>query len=686
MEKKFKRTTVTSALPYANGPVHIGHLAGVYVPADIYVRYLRLKGEEVLFVGGSDEHGVPVTQRARKEGITPQDVVDRYHNIIKNSFKEFGISFDVYSRTTSDVHHKFASDFFRKLYDEGKLVEQSTKQFYDEKTEKFLTDRDVVGECPYCHKQAYGNQCEEGCGRALEPTELINPRSKETGETPVLKETKNWYLPLNEYQQWLKEWILEGHKEWRPNVYGQCKSWLDMDLQPRAMTRDLDWGIPVPVEGADGKVLYVWFDAPIGYISNTKELCDNEPEKWGSWEKWWQDEDTRLLHFIGKDNIVFHCIIFPVMMKAHGKYVMPDNVPSNEFLNLEDDKISTSRNWAVWLHEYLVDFPGKQDVLRYVLTANAPETKDNNFTWKDFQARNNNELVAVYGNFVNRALVLTHKYFDGKVPACGELTDYDKATIAEFMDVKAEVEKLLDGFKFREAQKEAMNLARIGNKYLADTEPWKLAKTDMERVGTILNLSLQLAANLAIAFEPFLPFSSEKLRGMLGMENFEWEQLGRTDLLAADHQLGKAELLFEKIEDSAIDAQMQRLEDIKKANEAANYKAEPVKPLVSFEDWEKLDIRVGTVLECERVPKMKKLLKFKIADGLGDRTIVSGIAEHYAPEELVGKQVLFIANFAPRQFKNGLVSEGMILSAVDYDGSLAVTSLLREVKPGSQVG
>ena len=685
MERKFKRTTVTSALPYANGPVHIGHLAGVYVPADIYVRYLRLKGEEVLFVGGSDEHGVPVTQRARKEGITPQDVVDRYHNIIKNSFKEFGISFDVYSRTTSDVHHKFASDFFRKLYDEGKLVEQSTQQFYDEKTGKFLTDRDVVGECPYCHKQAYGNQCEEGCGRALEPTELINPRSKETGETPVLKETKNWYLPLNEYQQWLKKWILEGHKEWRPNVYGQCKSWLDMDLQPRAMTRDLDWGIPVPVEGAEGKVLYVWFDAPIGYVSNTKELCDKEPERWGSWEKWWQDEDTRLLHFIGKDNIVFHCIIFPTMMKAHGSYVMPDNVPSNEFLNLEDDKISTSRNWAVWLHEYLVDFPGKQDVLRYVLTANAPETKDNNFTWRDFQARNNNELVAVYGNFVNRALVLTHKYFDGKVPACGALTDYDKATITEFMDVKAEVEKLLDGFKFREAQKEAMNLARIGNKYLADTEPWKLAKTDMERVGTILNLSLQLAANLAIAFEPFLPFSSEKLRGMLGMESFEWEQLGRTDLLTAGHQLGKAELLFEKIEDSAIDAQMQRLEDIKKANEAANYKAEPVKPLVSFEEWEKLDIRVGTVLECERVPKMKKLLKFKIADGLADRTIVSGIAEHYAPEELVGKQVLFIANFAPRQFKNGLVSEGMILSAENYDGSLAVTSVLREVKPGSQV-
>ena len=685
MEKKFKRTTVTSALPYANGPVHIGHLAGVYVPADIYVRYLRLKGEEVLFVGGSDEHGVPVTQRARKEGITPQDVVDRYHSIIKESFKEFGISFDVYSRTTSDVHHKFASDFFRKLYDEGKLVEQSTMQFYDEKTGKFLTDRDVVGECPYCHKQAYGNQCEEGCGRALEPTELINPRSKETGETPVLKETKNWYLPLNEYQQWLKEWILEGHKEWRPNVYGQCKSWLDMDLQPRAMTRDLDWGIPVPVEGADGKVLYVWFDAPIGYISNTKELCDNEPEKWGTWEKWWQDEDTRLLHFIGKDNIVFHCIIFPTMMKAHGGYVMPDNVPSNEFLNLEDDKISTSRNWAVWLHEYLVDFPGKQDVLRYVLTANAPETKDNNFTWRDFQARNNNELVAVYGNFVNRALQLTKKYYEGVVPACGELTDYDKETIAEFIGVKAEVEKLLDVFKFRDAQKEAMNLARIGNKYLADCEPWKVIKTDPERVKTILHISLQLVANLAIAFEPFLPFSSEKLRKMLNMETFEWTQLGNTDLLKAGHQLGEPALLFEKIEDSAIDAQMQRLAEIKKQNEAAAHKANPIKPTISFEDFEKLDIRVGKVLECEAVPKMKKLLKFKIADGLENRTIVSGIAQHYQPEELVGKQVLFIANLAPRQFKNGLVSEGMILSAENFDGSLAVTSLLKEVAPGSEV-
>ena len=686
MEKKFKRTTVTSALPYANGPVHIGHLAGVYVPADIYVRYLRLKGEEVLFVGGSDEHGVPVTQRARKEGITPQDVVDRYHGIIKESFKEFGISFDVYSRTTSDVHHKFASDFFRKLYDEGKLVEQSTKQFYDEKTEKFLTDRDVVGECPYCHKQAYGNQCEEGCGRALEPTELINPRSKETGETPVLKDTKNWYLPLNEYQQWLKEWILENHKEWRPNVYGQCKSWLDMDLQPRAMTRDLDWGIPVPVEGADGKVLYVWFDAPIGYVSNTKELCDKEPEKWGSWEKWWQDEDTRLVHFIGKDNIVFHCIIFPVMMKAHGKYIMPDNVPSNEFLNLEDDKISTSKNWAVWLHEYLEDMPGKQDVLRYVLTANAPETKDNNFTWKNFQDNNNNELVAVYGNFVNRALQLTKKYWGGVVPACGELQDVDSAALNEFKDVKAKVEELLDTFKFRDAQKEAMNLARIGNRYITECEPWKVWKTDPKRVETILNISLQLVANLAIAFEPFLPFSSAKLRSMLNIDSFEWEQLGQTDLIKAGHQLAEPELLFEKIEDEVIQKQLDKLEATKKANEAAAYKAEPIKPTVSFEDFEKLDIRVGYVKSCEKVKKSKKLLHFTIDDGSGtDRTILSGIAEWNNPEDLVGKQVLFVANFAPRTMM-GIESQGMILSAVDHDGSLRVTSVLREVKPGSQVG
>ena len=685
-QKKFKRTTITSALPYANGGIHIGHLAGVYVPADIYARYLRLKKQEVIFIGGSDEHGVPVTQRARKEGITSQDVVDRYHNIIKNSFKEFGISFDVYSRTTSDIHHKFAAEFFRKLYDEGKLVEQTTKQFYDEKSGKFLTDRDVVGECPYCHKQAYGNQCEEGCGRALEPTELINPRSKETGETPVLKDTKNWYLPLNEYQQWLKEWILENHKEWRPNVYGQCKSWLDMDLQPRAMTRDLDWGIPVPVEGADGKVLYVWFDAPIGYVSNTKELCDKEPEKWGSWEKWWQDEDTRLVHFIGKDNIVFHCIIFPVMMKAHGKYIMPDNVPSNEFLNLEDDKISTSKNWAVWLHEYLEDMPGKQDVLRYVLTANAPETKDNNFTWKNFQDNNNNELVAVYGNFVNRALQLTKKYWGGVVPACGELQDVDSAALNEFKDVKAKVEELLDTFKFRDAQKEAMNLARIGNRYITECEPWKVWKTDPKRVETILNISLQLVANLAIAFEPFLPFSSAKLRSMLNIDSFEWEQLGQTDLIKAGHQLAEPELLFEKIEDEVIQKQLDKLEATKKANEAAAYKAEPIKPTVSFEDFEKLDIRVGYVKSCEKVKKSKKLLHFTIDDGSGtDRTILSGIAEWNNPEDLVGKQVLFVANFAPRTMM-GIESQGMILSAVDHDGSLRVTSVLREVKPGSQVG
>ncbi len=686
MEKQFKRTTITAALPYANGPVHIGHMAGVYVPADIYARYLRLKKQEVIFIGGSDEHGVPVTQRARKEGITPQDVVDRYHKIIKDSFREFGISFDIYSRTTSKIHHKFASDFFRKLYDEGKLIEKTSMQFYDEKNQKFLTDRDVVGECPYCHKQAYGNQCEEGCGRALEPTELINPRSKETGEVPVLRETKNWYLPLNQYQDWLRQWILEGHKEWRPNVYGQCKSWLDMDLEPRAMTRDLDWGIPVPVEGAEGKVLYVWFDAPIGYISNTKELCDSEPEKWGPWEKWWQDEDTRLVHFIGKDNIVFHCIIFPTMMKAHGKYIMPDNVPSNEFLNLENEKISTSKNWAVWLNEYLADFPGKQDVLRYVLTANAPETKDNNFTWKDFQDRNNNELVAVYGNFVNRALQLTKKYWNGVVPACGEMNDYDRQTLQEFADVKAKVEELLDNFKFRDAQKEAMNLARIGNKYIADCEPWKVWKTDAKRVETILNISLQLTANLAIAFEPFLPFSSAKLRQMLNMENFDWEQLGRTDLLEAGHQLAEPELLFEKIDDSVIEAQVQKLLDTKKANEQAQWKPAPFKDTVSFETFEKLDIRVGLVKACQAVPKSKKLLQFTIDDGTGtDRTICSGIASYYKdPQELVGKRILFVANFAPRKMM-GIESQGMILSAVDSDESLSVVSTSKDVKPGSQV-
>ena len=684
MEKKFKRTTVTSALPYANGGVHIGHLAGVYVPADIYVRYLRLKGEEVMFIGGSDEHGVPVTQRARKEGITPQQVVDRYHKMIKDSFEEFGISFDVYSRTTSKTHHQFASDFFRKLYDDGKLIEKTTQQFYDEQTGTFKTDRDIVGECPHCHAEANGDQCEK-CGRDLDPTELINPRSKESGAKLVLKDTTNWFLPLNDYEGWLKQWILEGHKEWRSNVYGQCKSWLDMELQPRAMTRDLDWGIPVPVEGADGKVLYVWFDAPIGYISNTKELCESNPDRLGTWQRWWQDEETRLVHFIGKDNIVFHCIIFPVMMKAHGGYIMPDNVPANEFLNLEGDKISTSRNWAVWLHEYLVDFPGKQDVLRYALTASAPETKDNDFTWAEFQARNNNELVAVYGNFVNRALQLTQKYYDGVVPACGELTDYDKETIAEFKDVKAKVENLLDNFKFRDAQKEAMNLARIGNKYIADCEPWKVIKTDPERVKTIINLSLQLTANLAIAFEPFLPFSSKKLYGMLNVEALGWENLGSTELLKPGHQLAKPELLFEKIEDDAIQAQMDRLERIKKENEAANYKAAEVKTPVTFDDFEKLDIRVGTILSCEKVKKSNKLLKFEIADGLENRTILSGIAQYYNPEDLVGKQVCFIANFPPRKMM-GLESQGMILSAVNFDGTLSVITPQREVKPGSQVG
>ncbi|WP_302303196.1 methionine--tRNA ligase [Paraprevotella xylaniphila] len=678
MEKKFKRTTVTSALPYANGPVHIGHLAGVYVPADIYVRYLRLKKEDVLFIGGSDEHGVPITIRAKKEGITPQDVVDRYHKIIKDSFEEFGISFDVYGRTTSEVHCETASEFFRTLYDKGEFVEKTSMQYYDEEAHTFLADRYITGECPHCHAEgAYGDQCEK-CGTSLSPTDLINPKSAISGSKPVMRETKHWYLPLDKHEAWLRQWILEDHKEWRNNVYGQCKSWLDMGLQPRAVSRDLDWGIPVPVEGAEGKVLYVWFDAPIGYISNTKELLPD------SWEKWWKDPETRLVHFIGKDNIVFHCIVFPAMLKAEGSYILPDNVPSNEFLNLEGDKISTSRNWAVWLHEYLRDFPGKQDVLRYVLTANAPETKDNDFTWKDFQARNNNELVAVYGNFVNRALQLTQKYYDGVVPVCGELTEYDRQTLDEFKDVKAKVEELLDAFKFRDAQKEAMNLARIGNKYIADSEPWKVVKTDPERVKTVIYISLQLTANLAIAFEPFLPFSSEKLRKMLNMESFEWNQLGRTDLLQAGHRLAKPELLFEKIEDDVIEAQVQKLLDTKKANEEANYKAKPVRENIAFEDFQKLDIRVGTVLECTKVPKADKLLCFKIADGLENRTIVSGISKFYKPEELVGKQVCFIANLAPRKLK-GIESQGMILSALNYDESLSVITVDREVKPGSEV-
>ena len=686
-ENKFKRTTVTAALPYANGGVHIGHLAGVYVPADIYVRYLRLKKQEVMFIGGSDEHGVPVTIRARKEGITVQEVVDRYHNLIKKSFEDFGISFDIYSRTTSKIHHKFASDFFRTLYDKHELVEKTEEQFCDEVTGEFLTDRNIVGTCPRCGAEgAYGDQCEK-CGATLSPEELINPTNKNNpGHGLVKKATKNWYLPLNKWQDWLKQWILEDHKEWRPNVYGQCKSWLDMDLQPRAMTRDLDWGIPVPVEGAEGKVLYVWFDAPIGYISNTKELCDAHPEKWGTWQTWWQDPTSRLVHFIGKDNIVFHCIVFPTMLKAHGDYILPDNVPSNEFLNLENDKISTSRNWAVWLHEYLVDFPGKQDVLRYVLTANAPETKDNNFTWKDFQDRNNNELVAVYGNFVNRALQLTKKYFNGVVPECGELQEVDLKTIEEFKDVKQKVEALLDTFKFRDAQKEAMNLARIGNKYITDCEPWHVAKTDMERVKTILYLSLQLVANLEIAFEPFLPFSSARLREMLNITDTDWAQLGSTELLKPGHQLGTPALLFEKIEDEAINAQLQKLEDTKKANEAANYVAAPIKENVDFDTFEKLDIRVGHIKDCQKVKKSKKLLQFTIDDGSGvDRTILSGIAAYYEPEQLIGKDVLFVANFAPRKMM-GIESQGMILSAVNFDGTLNVTTVTGSVKPGSQVG
>ena len=686
-ENKFKRTTVTAALPYANGGVHIGHLAGVYVPADIYVRYLRLKKQEVMFIGGSDEHGVPVTIRARKEGITVQEVVDRYHNLIKKSFEDFGISFDIYSRTTSKIHHKFASDFFRTLYDKHELVEKTEEQFCDEVTGEFLTDRNIVGTCPRCGAEgAYGDQCEK-CGATLSPDELINPTNKNNpGHGLVKKATKNWYLPLNKWQDWLKQWILEDHKEWRPNVYGQCKSWLDMDLQPRAMTRDLDWGIPVPVEGAEGKVLYVWFDAPIGYISNTKELCDAHPEKWGPWQKWWQDPSSRLIHFIGKDNIVFHCIVFPTMLKAHGDYILPDNVPSNEFLNLENDKISTSRNWAVWLHEYLVDFPGKQDVLRYVLTANAPETKDNNFTWKDFQDRNNNELVAVYGNFVNRALQLTKKYFNGVVPECGELQEVDLKAIEEFKDVKQKVEALLDTFKFRDAQKEAMNLARIGNKYITDCEPWHVAKTDMERVKTILYLSLQLVANLEIAFEPFLPFSSARLREMLNVTDTDWAQLGSTELLKPGHQLGTPALLFEKIEDEAIEAQLKKLEDTKKANEAANYVAAPVKENVDFDTFEKLDIRVGHIKDCQKVKKSKKLLQFTIDDGSGvDRTILSGIAAYYEPEQLIGKDVLFVANFAPRKMM-GIESQGMILSAVNFDGTLNVTTVNGNVKPGSQVG
>lgn len=679
MTKDFKRTLVTAALPYANGGVHIGHLAGVYVPADIYVRYLRLKGEPVLFICGTDEHGVPVTMRARKEGCSPQDIVDRYYKIIKDSFEEFGISFDTFGRTTSKTHARVASDFFKTIYDKGGFIEKESEQYYDEEAKTFLADRYIVGECPNCHYQgAYGDQCEH-CGSSLSPTELINPHSTVSGSKPVLKKTKHWYLPLDKYQSWLEEWILQDHKEWRSNVYGQCKSWLDAGLKPRAVSRDLDWGIPVPVEGAEGKVLYVWFDAPIGYISNTIDLCPDD------WETWWKDPSTRLIHFIGKDNIVFHCIVFPVMLKSEGSFILPDNVPANEFLNLEDNKISTSRNYAVWLHDYLKDFPGKQDVLRYVLTANAPETKDNNFTWKDFQARNNNELVAVYGNFVNRALQLTKKYYHGVVPALGELTDYDRRTIEEFTDVKNRVERLLDTFHFRDAQKEAMDLARIGNKYLAESEPWKVIKTNPERVKTILNVALQLVANLSIAFEPFLPFSSKSLRQMLALETCVWGDLGRIDILKAGHRLNEPQLLFSKIEDSEVEAQMKRLEDTVKANAEANYKPEPVKQNVDgLGEFQKLDIRVGRVKACEKVAKKDKLLKFTIDDGLGERTIVSGIAQYYKPEDLVGKQVCFIANLPPRKFGN-IESQGMILSALNYDGSISVTTVDRKVKPGSKV-
>ena len=679
MDKKFKRTLITAALPYANGPVHIGHLAGVYIPADIYARYLRLKGEEVLFVCGSDEHGVPIAIKAKKEGVSPQDIVDRYHGIIKDSFERFGVTFDIYSRTTSATHREHASAFFRTLYEKGEFVEEESEQYFDPEAGQFLADRYIVGTCPRCqNERAYGDQC-ESCGSTLNPTDLINPKSAISGATPILKKTKHWYLPLDKHEPFLRHWILDEHKEWKSNVYGQCRSWLDGGLQPRAVSRDLDWGIPVPVEGAEGKVLYVWFDAPIGYISNTMELLPD------TWETWWKDSQTRLLHFIGKDNIVFHCIVFPAMLRAEGSYILPENVPANEFLNLEGDKISTSRNWAVWLNEYLDELPDKQDVLRYVLTANAPETKDNDFTWKDYQARNNNELVAVFGNFVNRALVLTAKYFDGKVPALGTLTDFDRETLSELSVIRPALERELDTFHFREALKEAMNLARLGNKYLADTEPWKLAKTDLDRVGTILNISLQITANLALAFAPFLPMSSDKLSAMLQLPLPRWEDLGRSDLLPVGHQLGEASLLFEKIEDEVIEKQVQKLLKTKEANEAAEAKASAVAPGIAFDDFLKLDMRVGTVLECVKVPKADKLLQFRLDDGLGGRTIVSGIAEHYAPEDLLGKQVCFIANLPPRKLK-GVESQGMILSALDYQtGKLRIITPHEGVAPGSEV-
>ena len=681
----FRRTNITTALPYANGPVHIGHLAGVYIPADIYARYLRNKGEEVVFIGGSDEHGVPITIKARKEGVTPQDIVDRYHEIIKRSFEEFGISFDVYSRTTSKTHYRVASDFFKKLYDKGEFIEQTSEQYYDEEAGQFLADRYITGKCPHCgNERAYGDQC-ESCGTSLSPTDLINPQSAISGSKPVMRQTRHWYLPLDKHEAWLRDYILNNHKEWKTNVYGQCKSWLDVGLQPRAVSRDLDWGVPVPLPDAEGKVLYVWFDAPIGYISNTIELCSEKPEKFGNWERWWKDPETRLVHFIGKDNIVFHCIVFPAMLKAEGSYILPDNVPANEFLNLEGDKISTSRNWAVWLDEYLVDMPDKQDVLRYVLTANAPETKDNDFTWRDFQVRNNSELVAIYGNFINRTLVLTGKYFDGKVPPLGTLEDIDSDVLAQIADSKARIENMLDNFHFRDALREAMNLARTGNKYLADTEPWKLAKTDMSRVATILNVALQLSANLNIAFEPFLPFSSAKLRQMLQFDSVRWADFGKTELLPAGHALGKTELLFEQIDDAAIEQQINKLQQTKATNAVQSQAVKAVKETVEFDDFLKLDIRVGTVVECSKVPKADKLLQFRIDDGMGGRTIVSGIAAHYPePEKLVGTQVCFVANFAARKLR-GIDSEGMILSAEMPDGSLVLVQPNTKISEGSTI-
>ncbi len=680
MSKEYKRYLITSALPYANGPVHIGHLAGVYVPSDIYTRYLRLKGHDVISVCGSDEHGVPITIKARKEGITPQQVVDRYHEIIEKSFRRLGMSFDIYSRTSSPTHRVTASEFFRKLYDEGKFIEQTSMQYYDEEAKTFLADRYIVGTCPRCqNEKAYGDQCEK-CGSTLSPDELINPKSAVSGAVPVKRETKHWYLPLDKYEGFLREWILEGHKEWKSNVYGQCKSWLDLGLQPRAVSRDLDWGIPVPVEGADGKVLYVWFDAPIGYISATKDLTPD-------WEKYWKSEDTKMVHFIGKDNIVFHCIVFPSMLKAHGGYILPENVPANEFLNLEGDKISTSQNWAVWLHEYLDEFPGKEDVLRYVLCANAPETKDNDFTWKDFQARNNSELVAVLGNFVNRALVLTKKYYDGVIPERGELTEYDEATIEELQKIKGSLERNIEHYHFREALKDAMAYARIGNKYLADTEPWKVVKTDPERVKTILNIALQITANTAIAIEPFMPFSAEKMLKMLATEKFGWEQLGSMELMQAGHTIGEAVLLFEKIEDDVIQAQLDKLDASRKAKlaaEAAQNITEQ-KAEVSFEDFQKMDIRVSTILAAEKVAKTKKLLKLSIDTGIDKRTIVSGIAEYYTPEQLVGRQVLVLANLAPREIK-GIESRGMILMAEDALGRLVLVQPEDKTMSGAMIG